>query len=404
MHQLAALETEVQQALETFAEKAYSLSDHLAANPEVSEQEFTASRLHVDFLRTCGFTVEYPFAELPTAYSAVLGDGKRPKVALLAEYDALPEIGHACGHNVHGAMTLLAAAGLAPVMNRLNGTLWIVGTPAEETNGAKVSMAARGIFDDTDLAMMIHSGAGKSFVRYRCLAMDAIEFTFKGKAAHAAAMPWEGHNALNGVQLLFHAVDMLRQHVRPEVRMHGIVREGGAAPNIVPESASARFYFRAPWRTYLNELMEKIYNCARGAALATETSVTWRNYEASFDNLKPNPTAESMMEEVFRDLHIPVHSAPEPRGSSDVGNVSFRCPALQPVLALTEEPLALHTREFAALCASSAVHPSILLGAKALALGALRTFLDEELRKSMREDFRSGEERGYPSTSPARTE
>ena len=391
MHRLAALETEVQRALEASAEKAYDLSDHLAANPEVSEQEFAASNLHVDFLRKCGFTVEHPFAGLPTAYSAVLGNGKRPKVALLAEYDALPEIGHACGHNVHGAMTLLAAAGLAPVMNQLNGTLWIVGTPAEETNGAKVSMAAQGIFDDTDLAMMIHSGAGKSFVRYRCLAMDAIEFTFKGKAAHAAAMPWEGHNALNGVQLLFHAVDMLRQHVRPEVRMHGIVREGGAAPNIVPESASARFYFRAPWRTYLNELMEKIYNCARGAALATGTSVTWRNYEASFDNLKPNPTAESMMEDVFRSLNIPVHSSPEPRGSSDVGNVSFRCPALQPVLALTEEPMALHTREFAALCASSAAHPGILLGAKALAFGTLRTFLDEGLRKRMREEFLSGE-------------
>jgi metal-dependent amidase/aminoacylase/carboxypeptidase family protein len=153
-------------------------------------------------------------------------------------------------------------------MNRLNGTLWIVGTPAEETNGAKVSMAAQGIFDDTDLAMMIHSGAGKSFVRYRCLAMDAIEFTFKGKAAHAAAMPWEGHNALNGVQLLFHAVDMLRQHVRPEVRMHGIVREGGAAPNIVPESASARFYSVPP--AHLSERTHgKNLQLRQGAALAT---------------------------------------------------------------------------------------------------------------------------------------
>lgn len=391
MHRFDALEQEVRQVLKAGAEKAFALSDHLAAHPEISEQEFSASRLHVEFLRECGFTVEYPFAGLPTAYSAIMGNGKSPKVALLAEYDALPEIGHACGHNVHGAMTLLAAAGLASVMNRVEGTLWIVGTPAEETNGAKVAMAAQGIFDDTDLAMMIHSGAGKSFVRYRCLAMDAVEFTFKGKAAHAAGMPWEGHNALNGVQLLFHAVDMLRQHVRPEVRMHGIVREGGAAPNIVPESATARFYFRAPWRTYLNDLMEKIHDCARGAALATGTSVTWRNYEASFDNLKPNPTAESMMEEVFLSLDISAHSSPEPRGSSDVGNVSFRCPALQPVLALTEEPMALHTREFAALCASSASHQGLLLGAKALASGTLRTFLDDSLRGRMRRDFLSSD-------------
>ena len=204
-----------------------------------------------------------------------------------------------------------------------------MGTPAEETNGAKVEMAEKGVFDGCDFAIMIHSHCGKTIVKYRSLAMDAIEFTFKGKTSHAAAAPWEGINALNGLQLFFHAIDMLRQHVKPDVRMHGIYYEGGTAPNIVPERAKGRFYFRAPKRAYLDQIIEKVCDCARGAALATGTEVTWRNFEASFKDMLPNQAAEELLEvcsqnSAFRHGNRGIH------GSSDVGDVSYKCPRYSP--------------------------------------------------------------------------
>ncbi len=377
----------VNEAIDRFAPEAISLSDDLAANPEVSEQEFEASRKHAAFLEKAGFDVEIPFFGIPTAYRGRIDRGSNGRVALLAEYDALPGIGHACGHNVHGAMSLLAGAALRTVMDDLGGDLWVTGTPAEETNGAKIRMAAEGLFDEVDLALMIHCGGKDSYVRYRALAMDALEFRFKGRAAHAAGAPWEGRNALNGASLFFHAVDMLRQHVRPEIRMHGIISQGGAAPNIVPETAVARFYFRSPYRSQLDRLLERVYKVVQGAALATETEVEWEKFELSFDEVQPNEAAETMMEEIFTELGVPFVPCPGAQGSSDVGNVSKRCPALQPTLSITSQPTAWHTREFAAATVQPEAHEALVKGARLLAAASLRTFLDPELRKRMREDF-----------------
>ncbi|HPE89788.1 MAG TPA: M20 family metallopeptidase [Spirochaetia bacterium] len=390
MSEYQSLAEIVDEAIALKAADAIALSDAMAADPEISEQEFRSSEAHVAFLRGCGFEVEYPFFGIPTAYNGTLSSGPGGRVALLAEYDALPGIGHACGHNVHGAMSLLAGAGLAPVMKELGGELRVVGTPAEETNGAKITMAAGGAFDGLDLALMIHSDNDECRVRYRCLAMDGIEFTFKGKTSHAAASPWEGRNALNGAQLFFHAIDMLRQHVRPDVRMHGIYVDGGKACNIVPETAVVRFYFRSPRRAHLNELLQKAYNAARGAAMATETEVEWRQFELPFDELAPNEAAESMMEGVYDELGVPYGPVSGPEGSSDVGNVSMRCPTLQPTLSIVDRPYALHTREFAAATTAPMAHDAIATGAKILARAALRTFLDPGLRASMRSCMEAG--------------
>lgn len=377
------------------ARDAIELSDELAAHPEVSEHEFESSTLHVGFLRKTGFHVEFPFFGIPTAYHGNVGScsGSGGRVAIMAEYDALPGIGHACGHNVHGAMSLLAGAALAPVMERLGGELHIIGTPAEETNGAKIIMAEGGVFDGFDLALMVHSSNNESRVRYRSLAMDGVEFTFKGQASHAAASPWEGRNALNGAQLFFHAIDMLRQHVRPEVRMHGIYVDGGVACNIVPETATVRFYFRSPHRVYLNTLLERVYNAARGAALATETEVGWHTFELSFDELLPNEVAEAMMESVYDELHTAYGHDEYPVGSSDVGNVSQRCPTLQPLLSIIDKPLTLHTREFAAATVEPQAHEAIVTGARILARAALKTFLDSDLRKHMRKELIAAQQR-----------
>ena len=264
----------------------------------------------------------------------------------------------------------------------------VIGTPAEETNGAKVTMAEKGIFDDVDLAIMIHASGNKSYVSYRSLAMDALEFTYKGKSAHAAASPWEGRNALNGVQLFFHAIDMLRQHVEPDVRMHGIIYKGGDAPNIVPEEAICRFYFRFPTRAYLNRLVERVIKIASGAAVASETEVTMKNFEFSFDNMLANATAERKMEDIMRELGVEVSEPEGYEGSSDMGNVSHRCPALQPKLAISDLPLVTHSREFAKAVVTPKAHEALITGSKALVRMALAIFTDENLRKAIREDFK----------------
>ncbi|SMG23156.1 M20 family metallopeptidase [Dethiosulfovibrio salsuginis] len=362
--------------------KAIALSDYMAANPELGGQEFNSSRMMADFLREEGFSVEIPFLDIPTAYRGKVGE-KGPIVALMAEYDALPGLGHACGHCLSGSMSLLAGSALARIADEAGGAIWVVGTPSEETDGAKVTMAASGLFDSVSLAMMIHANADTSLVRYRSMAMDALEFRFKGRAAHAAGSPWEGRNALNGVQVLFHALDMMRQHVPPDVRMHGIVTDGGDAPNIVPQTAAAKFYFRSPTRAYLNDMIQKVLDCAKGAAMATQTEVSWENVEFSFDEMVPNEPAESMMEGIFSEMGIPFERPGSPSGSSDVGNVSQRCPTLQPELAIMDHYAAHHTVEFAQAVTTEKAHRALVTGAKIMGRGAIKTWLDGDLRKSM---------------------
>ena len=380
----ARMDEKITQELESFA----LLSDHFAAYPEVGSKEYQTSAALVKKMQSHGFEVEYPYCGIETAFNAVKKNGPGPVIALLAEYDALPEIGHACGHNMNGVISALGGVGLAEALGTFPGEVRVVGTPAEETNGAKVTLAERGVFDDVDLAVMFHVASGHSYVKYRCLAMQAFEFTFRGHPAHAASSPWAGINALNGVQLFFHAIDMLRQHVRPEARMHGVIVQGGSVPNVVPDVAVARFYFRAPWKGYLDGMIEKALNCARGAALATGTQVEWFNNEFGFDNLLPNPSAEALMEGIMNELGIETVESENLDGSSDVGNVSWVCPTLQPKLAVSSEKIAPHTREFAQMVSGGEkVRRALELGARSLARLGLEVISDLDVRRRMREDF-----------------
>lgn len=367
------------------------LSDGMAAHPEVSGAEFESSKKIVEILKTAGFDVEYPFLGIPTAFMARAGNkgGKDGRVALLAEYDALPEIGHACGHNLHGAMSVLAGVALLPLIKELDGELMVVGSPAEETSGAKVPMSDNGVFDGVDLAMMIHSECGRTSVKYSALAMDAVEFTFSGQASHAANAPWEGRNALNGLQLFFHSLDMLRQHVKPDARIHGIYHDGGTAPNIVPEHAVGRFYFRAAKRGYLDKIMSQVWNCATGCALATDTEVAWKPFEASFKDMLHNREAEELMRGVLVDgLGVCPEENEESPGSSDMGNVSYRCPALQLKLDISAgRNIRPHSREFAEATTTDEAHEALKLGAKILGRGALAVYADAKLRGRMNREF-----------------
>ncbi|MDD2206005.1 MAG: M20 family metallopeptidase [Aminobacterium sp.] len=374
--------------IDKYIDSIWELNLYMASHPELGEQEVEASKRMHDFLQGSGYKTTLPYCDIPTSFCAEKGD-TGPSVALLAEYDALPEIGHACGHCLHGSMSLLAGLALSPVLDHVPGKVFVIGTPAEETNGAKVTLAKEGVFDSIDLAMMIHCNDVTSYVDYRSLAMDAIEFTFDGQTAHAAGAPWEGRNALNGVQLFFHAIDMLRQHVKPSVRMHGIVSHGGDAPNIVPDKASAKFYFRAPERKYLNVVLEKIFNCAKGAALATETTVHWRNVEFSFDEMRPNKAAEKMLGEIFTECGVATINSPGPGGSSDMGNVSQHCAALQPLLAITDVSTPHHTRSFAKAVTTPQAKQALKTGAEILAKGTLRFILNTTLQEEIKKEFNS---------------
>lgn len=389
MCDMKELEHAIDCYIDEHLEKYGELSDWMAANPEIGGEEFNASSRIVDMLHENGFDVTYPYLDIPTAFLGVRGKGTGPVIDFLVEYDALPEIGHACGHNLHGAMSVLAGAALAMNHGKSGAEIRVVGTPAEENNGAKVVMADAGIFDDTDIALMFHINAGYTSPAYRALAVCCYEFEFKGRAAHASSFPWEGRNALNGVQLFFHALDMLRQHTKRDMQIHGIITKGGEAPNIVPESAKALFYFRALWKENLSAELEKVFDCARGAALCTGTEVSWRAAEISFDNMLPNPAAEDEMSRILGELGIPVKINLKPDGSSDVGNVSWRCPALQGEFDVADgRKIAHHTREFAQIV-SGGEHTRRCLsnGAKALARMGLRVIYDEALRSKIRADF-----------------
>ncbi len=370
------------------------LSDRIGENPELGLQEVKASQWHADVLRQAGFAVTMPYAGMRTSFRAELaGAGSGPTVALLAEYDALPEIGHACGHNLHGVISTGAALALAAVKERWPGKLVVLGSPAEEGAvdgaGGKVVLVEKGAFSGVDAAMMIHSSS-RNILGMPSLAREAFEIGFRGKPAHAAAIPHEGINALDAAILTFNGVNALRQHVTPDVRIHGIITKGGVSPNIVPEYAEVRMYARAADKDYLKTVVEKIQNCARAAAMATGAKMSWRNTAHPYDNMMANAPLQDLFAESMRDLGAPIHASPERgSGSTDMGNVSQVVPAIHPYVAICDEPIPGHSREFAAATLTPRGHEGLVLGAKVLALTAFKFLTQPELVKRVKEAFGS---------------
>ena len=365
-----------------------ALNDDLADHPEISGQEFETSRKIVELLKKKGFATEYPFAGIETAFKAVYGpNNHKYKVAILTEYDALPDIGHACGHCVSGSISVLAGIAMAELQDELNADIHVIGTPIEEADGAKVQMTDDGVFNDYDMAIMIHL-YDQNLLYCILNGLMSYQYNFHGKAAHASAAPWEVKNAINAAQLMFHGIDMLRHHVTPDVRMHGIYKEAGVAPNIVPEEASVHFYMRAVDKPYLQEVHRMVDDCARGAAIMTQT--TWDTFkvDATYDCMKNNPAGISVMKEVYEELGIDINGDHDKLfGSSDIGNVSFACPAFHPTLQIVDRGVAIHTREFADAVKTQRAHDAIKLGAEVISLHITKTFMDEDKIKAMKEDF-----------------
>ncbi len=370
-----------------------AFSDYLAAHPELSQEEYESSRLMAEKLLGAGFSVEYPYLGLPTAFKAVKTSPacaqKKPVVAIMAEYDALPEIGHGCGHNLHGTMALYAGLAVGEAIGETAGEIRIIGTPAEETDGAKVQMADAGIFDDVDLAFMFHSYAGESFADYRALGIDGLEFTFTGQTSHSAASPWKGRSAQNGMLLFMDGLNMLRLHMHDYCRMHAIIKEVRGAVNIIPDLAVCQVETRAPDKAMLAGLTEAVINCAKGCAAAVNTEVSWKKFMKSFDSMLPNLAAELLAEKTMAEYGVICTKNHLPTGSTDIGNVSYRCPAIQPELAVTEEKLDLHTRRFALATTSEEGHSALVKGAAIMADIALKVLTDQRLREDIRAEFES---------------
>ncbi|MGG4143532.1 M20 family metallopeptidase [Paenibacillus algorifonticola] len=364
-----------------------AISRSIFANPELGHEEFKASAALCAELERQGFSVERGTLGLATAFIATYDTGKPgPVSAFLCEYDALPEIGHACGHHLICMMSIGAAVGLKSVLEA--GSIRVYGTPAEETKGAKVPMAEAGLFDDCDFALMAHpyhtfEKSGES------LAMDAVQFEFTGAAAHAAASPYEGINALDAVIQLFNSVNALRQQTRSDTRIHGIIDNGGKAPNIIPDYASAKFYIRSASRTYTNELTAKVLRCAEGAALQTGCELRTNNYELSYDELRTN---EALSEQFSANL-IAAGIQPseiqigKDHGSVDLGNVSTHCPAIHPYVKIVEDRLLLHTEGFRDAAITERALERMIFGAKMLAATAADVYSDPALLARIRAEF-----------------
>ena len=364
------------------------INNALANEPEVSGQEYKSSARIVEYLRGQGWEVEYPFAGFDTAFKAVKHGGNqyKRKIAIMTEYDALG-IGHACGHCVSAAISVLAGMSLEALSEELDADIHILGTPMEETEGAKGFMVNDGYFDIYDMAMMVHL-FNRNLRTTKLLAKDSYLYKFTGKPAHAASAPWEGNNALNGVTLMMHAVDMLRQHVHDDVRIHGVIRNGGMAPNIVPESASVEIFIRSLDREYLNEVIKKVDDCARGAAIATQTTMEKEMIGGAVDNLIDNMYGLGVLEEAFDELGIPLDR--EFNGifaSTDAGNVSRACPTFHPTLQIADPSIALHTKEFEALVKTDVAYKAISDGAKLICLQAIKIFSDEKHFVAMKSEF-----------------
>ncbi|MFZ5625939.1 MAG: M20 family metallopeptidase [Bacillota bacterium] len=374
----------LQKNLSTWQDLSLAIHRH----PELGYQEYFACKLLTEALAAGGFTVQKGIGEMETAFWAECqGKETGPTLALLAEYDALPELGHACGHNIIGVAAVAAGLALARFRSEWSGRIAVIGTPAEETGGGKVILVQKGYFQAVDFAMMIHP-ADHFCVQVTSTAMDAIEYVFYGKPAHAAASPQEGISALEGVIQLFNNINALRPYLPDGVRINGIITEGGVAPNIVPERAVARFYIRAKQRNYLNALVEKVHNCARGAALATGCKVEWHNFELSYDEMCTNQTMARIFEQKLRYLGVEqIRSGREGMGSLDMGNVSQVVPAIHPYVAIGSLGLTAHTQEFAQAAGGPGGLNGLLLGAQAMALTALEILNKPALQKQIRSEF-----------------
>jgi len=378
--------------VEKISSHLFAISEYLYQNPEIAFQEFKALEYLSRFLQDHDFKVEKGIGGLETAFLAWPSGRpvKKPTLALLAEYDALSGVGHGCGHNMIAAASLGAALALNAYPERFQGSFVVVGTPAEEGGGGKILLAEAGIFSGMDAAMMFHPG------RLNLPGEDMIgrvkfKVEFFGKSSHASATPDKGINALDAIVAAYNNISLLRQQIRPEARIHGIITHGGDAPNIIPEYTAGLFYVRAATKGYRDEVFEKVKKCIEGAAIATGAEFKIEVKQPILDPIQRNLPLEESMKTNMQALGIPISMDDGRRGSSDVGNLSQLIPVVHPILAIVEPETPSHSKTFAEATMTEKSQSTLINAAKILAMTGYDFLTSRELRDKVATEFRRRE-------------
>ncbi len=381
------LRTLIIEEVDAHSHELEELSLKIHDNPELGLQEARASAWLGEYLKGKGFSVQPGICNLPTSFRASYGRGQ-PAIAFIAEYDALPEVGHACGHNIIAASAAGAAIAAKRVVDRLGGTILVIGTPGEELYGCKANMVDKGGFGGVDAAMMVHP-ATENLIAIPALACISIQVEFFGKAAHAAANPEEGINSLEALILSFNNVNSLRQHIKERNRIHGIILKGGEAANVVPDYTKGLFLVRAENETELEVLKEQVLNCFAAASVATGARLQYGWGDITYAPLLTNRVLANRFAHHLESLGRKVQPE-DPRrgfGSTDMGNVSQVVPSIHPFVAIAPREVLVHSEEFASAAGSESGHQGMLDGAKAMALTALDLLADSRLLEKVKEDF-----------------
>ncbi|MBM3153758.1 MAG: M20 family metallopeptidase [Chloroflexi bacterium] len=383
----ADLKAKICQQVDRQRGELVELSLRIHANPELGFEEVKAIGWLTDYLGNNGFVVEVGIGGFATAFKAFYGEGG-PYVALLAEYDALPGVGHACGHNVIAAAAVGAGVASRVVVDNCGGTVIVFGTPAEELHGGKVGLLRAGVFEGVDVALMVHPGV-RNRATGEALACVNLDIEFFGKAAHAAAYPDQGVNALEAMILAFNAINSLRQHIKEKARIHGIITHGGHAANVVPAYTAAKLLVRAPDNAYLEELKRRVLGCLEGAALATGARLACRWGDVLYEPLKSNRTLAKIFANNLEVLGRKVEplDAPNSLGSTDMGNVSQVVPAIHPTIAIASPGTLLHSDEFARAAASETASEGVLDAAKALAMTVVDLMSEPRILAKVKAEF-----------------
>ncbi len=400
-----ALKQQVCDEVDRLAGELIETSHQIHAHPELCDEERFAHDLLTSVIDRHGVAVARHAHGLDTAFDATIGDSG-PTVALICEYDALPGVGHACGHNIIAAASLGAGLALARVAGTAGGRARIIGTPAEEGGGGKVRMARAGAFEGLAAAMMIHP-ADADLVRMDTIAVEQAVVTFHGKAAHAAAAPHDGRNALDAAVLGYMGAAALRQHILPNERIHGVFTNGGDKANVVPAEAAMHWMARSATLASLQPLKQRLMACFEGAAAACGCTVdySWSDVPYS-DMLDSGPLVAAYIANAARTGRTPQDPdaiGTRVVGSTDMGNVSYLTPSIHPMIKVAPDGVAIHTAEFAQWAVADPGDRAVLDGAKALAMTAIDVWTDPELRRRADDALRDGAGQGAAGSPPGGT-
>ena len=398
--EIEVLKRQAMSAAEALGSTLVSLSHDIHRLAEVKFEEHGSAAALVGFLRGRGFHIETGVAGLPTAFVARTGT-TGPRLGLVAEYDALPGLGHGCGHNMIGPISVGAASAAAEVLSRAGVTAQIdvIGTPAEEGGGGKVRMVNAGIFDAYDAVMMTHPYRA-SMRDHGTLAMASIKVTYLGRAAHASAQPHEGINALEAAVQAYQAINGLRQHLPPESRVHGIIREGGTAPNIIPDRSSLHFLVRAVDDSTLSLLKERVAACFQAAARSTGCRCDVE-VELEYKARRPNSVLQNVLSANLAVLGFPLGPLPpgDGKGSSDMGDVSRVAPTAQPYFAICEEIVIWHSMEVVTAAVSARADAALVEVSKGLAATCVELATSSDLLREIRIEFEAMKTAGVANES-----